>query len=236
MRFLLSVAGFDPTGGAGVLRDVKTFGYFGFLGGAVITVNTVQNAKGVKKLRFVDGSFLISQLKTLLEEISPEGVKVGIPHREKEVNRKVSEILYSLSVPVVFDPVLSPTFGRGFVENLEVLSPLIEVSTVLTPNYSEFLKLREFLQGKTFIVKGWPYRDKVCDVLFVDGSKVDRVCHERDGRVVRGTGCAFSSALTALLAKGLNLKEAFRETVDFITEYRRSAFEIGGAPQLYPSL
>jgi len=236
MRFLLSVAGFDPTGGAGVLRDVKTFNYFGFLGGAVITVNTVQNAKGVKEISFVKGSLLISQLKTLLEEISPEGVKVGIPHREEEVNGKVSEMLSSLSVPVVFDPVLSPTFGKEFVEDLEVLRPLIDVSTVMTPNYSEFLMLKEFLNERTFIVKGWPYGDEVCDVLFVNGKEVDRVCHKKDGRVVRGTGCAFSSALTALLARGLGLKKAFREAVDFITAYRRSAFEVEGAPQLYPSL
>ena len=236
MEILLTIAGFDPTGGAGILRDIKTFSHFGFLGGGIITVNTVQNTKGVRDLAFVEGSFLLSQLKTVLEDLSPKGVKVGIPHREREVNRKVSEILSSLSVPVVFDPVLSPTFGKEFVENTEVLLPLIEVSTVLTPNYSEFLKLRELLHGKTFIVKGWPYGEKVCDVLFVNGSEADRVCHEKDGRVVRGTGCAFSSALTALLAKGLGLKEAFREAVDFITEYRRSAFEIEGAPQLYPSL
>jgi len=236
MKFLLTIAGFDPTGGAGILRDVKTFSHFGFLGGGIVTVNTVQNTKGVRDLAFVEGSFLLSQLKTVLEDLSPKGVKVGIPHREREVNRKVSEILSSLSVPVVFDPVLSPTFGKEFVENIEVLLPLIEISTVLTPNYSEFLKLKEFLRGKTFIVKGWPYGDKVYDILFINGSEADRVCHEKDGRVVRGTGCAFSSALTALLAKRLSLGEAFRKAVNFITEYRRSAFEIEGAPQLYPSL
>ncbi len=236
MDFLLTVAGFDPTGGAGVLRDIRTFYHFGFSGTAAITVNTVQNAKGVKRVVFVEGALLVSQVESVLEELPPKGVKVGIPHREREVNRKVSEILSSLSVPVVFDPVLSPTFGESFVEDTEVLLPLIEVSTVLTPNYSEFLKLRELLHGKTFIVKGWPYGEKVCDVLFVNGSEANRVCHEKDGRVVRGTGCAFSSALTALLARGLGLNEAFREAVDFITEYRRSAFEIEGAPQLYPSI
>ena len=236
MQFLVSVAGFDPTGGAGVLRDIKTFNYFGFLGGAVVTANTVQNTKGVKEFQYVDGSFILHQLNAILEDFSPKGVKVGIPHGEYRVNKEIAALIYSLSIPVVFDPVLSPTFGKEFVENLEVIRPLIDVSTVLTPNYSEFLKLRELLQRKTFIVKGWPYGDKVCDVLFVNGKEVGRVCHERDNRVVRGTGCAFSSALTALLAKGLNLEEAFREAVDFITEYRRSAFEIEGAPQLYPSL
>ncbi len=236
MGFLLSVAGFDPTGGAGVLRDVRTFSYFGFLGGAVVTVNTVQNTKGVKGLSFVEGSFLLSQLKTVLEDFSPEGVKVGIPHRERSVNEEISEIISSLSVPVVFDPVLSPTFGVSFVEKVDTIKPILNVSTLITPNYTEFLKIEEFLKRKTFIVKGWPYGDRICDVLFVNGREIDRVCHERDNRVVRGTGCAFSSALTALLAKGLGLKEAFREAVDFITEYRRSAFEIEGAPQLYPSL
>jgi len=236
MGFLLSIAGFDPTGGAGVLRDVRTFNRFGFLGAAIITVNTVQNTKGVRSFEFVNGSFLISQLEAVLEEISPKGVKVGIPHRELPVNEKIAELLSSLSVPVVFDPVLSPTFGKEFFEDITVFQPLIEVSSLVTPNYSEFQRLKEFLKGKSFVVKGVPTGSEVCDFLFVDGKEAVRLCHERDDRVVRGTGCAFSSALTALLAKGLNVEEVFRRAVQFISEYRKRAFRLEGALQLYSEL
>lgn len=236
MEFLLSIAGFDPTGGAGILRDVRTFNRFGFLGVAVITVNTVQNTKGVKSFEFVNGSFLISQLEAVLEEISPKGVKVGIPHGELPVNEKIAELLSSLSVPVVFDPVIFPTFGKVFVEDLKVFQPLIEVSTLITPNYSEFQRLREFLRGKSFVVKGVPVDSDVCDVLFIEGRERLKVCHKRDDKVVRGTGCAFSSALVSLLSKGLNIEDAFKEAVVFITEYREKAFLLERAPQLYPSL
>lgn len=240
-EFLLTVAGFDPTGGAGILRDCATFRSFGFLGSAVITANTVQNTKGVKRVEFTEGDFLIEQLDAVLEELPPKGVKLGLPHREERVNREIARRIESLAVPVVFDPVLAPTFGREFVEDPEAIAPLMEVATVVTPNYSEFKRLKplfgEVFSEKVVVVKGAPKGEaEVEDLLIVKGEIVARVAHKRDDRVVRGTGCAFSSALTALLAEPKGVVEAFEGAVSFVGSLRESAFVLNGWKQLYPLL
>ncbi len=235
-NFLLTVAGFDPTGGAGILRDVRTFNIFGFLGTAVITVNTSQNTKGVLSVSFTDGELLLQQIDLIFDEIDVRGVKVGIPHRDRDVNEKIAERLRDLDVPVVFDPVLSPTFGKSFIDRISVISPLIDVATVLTPNVDEYRLIGDFVRGKNLVLKGIPKGDLVCDRLFIEGELVSEVCHRRDGRVVRGTGCAFSSSLTALLAKGKPLSEAFLESSKFLEEYRRKSILLRGAKQLYSLL
>ncbi len=240
MDFLLSIAGFDPTGGAGILRDCATFRHFGFLGCAVITANTVQNTKGVRKVDFVEGDFLLEQLDAVLEEIPVKGVKLGLPHREEKVNRKIAERIGKLGVPVVFDPVLAPTFGKEFVEDLKTIAPLIEVSTVITPNYSEFKRLEpsfgEVFKERVLVVKGAPKdKYKVEDLLVISGKLVLKIAHEKDNRIVRGTGCTLSSALLSLLARGLGPGEAFKEAVEFTSLYREEAFELRDALQLYPS-
>ena len=231
--FLLTIAGFDPTGGAGILRDVRTFNLFGFLGTAVITANTSQNTKGVLSVSFTDGELLLEQIDLIFDEITPRGVKIGIPHKSKEVNKKIADRLRGLNVPIVFDPVLSPTFGRSFIDRVSTVFPLIEVATVITPNLHEYKLLGDLVKEKTLIVKGNPKDNLICDRLFVEGEPVSEVCHERDDKVVRGTGCAFSSSLTALLAKGKTLNEAFLESSKFLEEYRRKSILLSGAKQLY---
>jgi hydroxymethylpyrimidine/phosphomethylpyrimidine kinase len=227
---LLSIAGFDPTAGAGILRDCLVFRHFGFYPTAVITANTVQNTKGVKALSFTDGDFLISQLEAVLKELPPQGVKLGLPHKERSVNEEIARRLKCLSVPVVFDPVLSPTLGKSFVKNLKSLEPLLEVSTVITPNYSEFVRLKgefpELLTDKTLVIKGEPVAfGRVADRLVVKGREVAREEHEKDSLQVRGTGCSYSSALVSLLARGMEPPEAFKETSALLSKWRKGAFK-----------
>ncbi len=237
MKVLLTVAGFDPTGGAGILRDIWTFSYFGFKGAAAITVNTAQNTKGVVDFEFQKGDLILKQIELIAEEMEILGVKIGIPHRELQVNRLIASAIRDLNVPVAFDPVLSPTFGREFVDEIGVLEPLIEMATVVTPNYSEFLTLRKFdLEPKCLVVKGFPLDGEVLDVLVVEGKEVERVVHLRDSKEVRGTGCAFSSALLSLMVSGLELKEAFLKAVEFVSRYRESSYKSQGMRQYFPKL
>ncbi|TCK03348.1 hydroxymethylpyrimidine/phosphomethylpyrimidine kinase [Phorcysia thermohydrogeniphila] len=238
MKFLLSIAGFDPTGGAGILRDIRTFNYFGFYGTAVITANTAQNTKGVKKLSFVDGELIEEQLQLIVEEFRIEGVKVGIPHVDYEVNRKVAEFLKELRVPVVFDPVISPTFGKRFIEKPETILPLIEVSTVITPNLGEFEILKPLLKEYTgfIVVKGIPKGDFVEDHLLKADNVISKVSHKKDNLTVRGTGCAFSSALLCSTVKGYSVEAAFREAAKFLEVFRKDSFKKGSMKQHFSRL
>ncbi len=236
-EFLLTIAGFDPTGGAGILRDFATWRYFGFLGCGVITANTVQNTKGVKRIEFTDGEFLLAQLDGVLEEAPVKGVKLGLPHRDFWVNREIALRLRSLSVPVVFDPVLKPTLGKDFVGELSLIEPLVEVADVITPNYGEFKALEprfgELLKEKVVVVKGVPEGSRVKDLLFVKSNLVSQLSHSKDSREVRGTGCAFSSALLSLLVGGKGVEEAFLGAVEFLRRYRKESFKLGGWKQYY---
>lgn len=236
--FLLTIAGFDPTGGAGILRDIRTFNHFGFYGIAVITVNTAQNTKGVKAFRFEDGDLILKQLELILEEITVKGVKLGIPHIERKTNEKIAEIISDLCVPVVFDPVLSPTFGKVFIEEKEVVDPLISASTVITPNENEYKILKSILEDfKGYIVlKGVKSGSYVEDQLIKNGEILSRVKHKRDNLVVRGTGCAFSSALLSLLAKGSSISEAFEKASKFLELYRKEHFLKPGMFQGYSTV
>ena len=236
--FLLTIAGFDPTGGAGILRDIRTFSHFGFYGTAVITVNTAQNTKGVKAFRFEDGGLILKQLELTLEVVTVRGVKLGIPHIDREINEKVAELISSLKVPVVFDPVLSPTFGKVFIEEKEVVKPLISASTVVTPNENEYKILKSLLEDfKGYIVlKGVKSGSYVEDQLIKNGEMLSRVKHKRDNLVVRGTGCAFSSALLSLLAKGSSVSEAFEKASKFLELYRKEHFLEPGMFQGYSTV
>ncbi len=236
--FLLTIAGFDPTGGAGILRDIRIFNHFGFYGTAVITVNTAQNTKGVKAFRFEDGVLILKQLELILGEITVKGVKIGIPHIERKTNEKIAEIISNLCVPVVFDPVLSPTFGKVFIEEEEVVEPLISISTVVTPNENEYKIIKSPLKGfKGYIVlKGVKSESYVEDQLIKNGEMLSRVKHKRDNLVVRGTGCAFSSALLSLLAKGSSISEAFEKASKFLELYRKEHFWEPGMFQGYPTV
>ncbi len=228
MKCILSIAGFDPTGGAGVLRDTKTFIKFGFYPCAVVSVNTVQNSNGVVNLRFESKDMILNGLKLVLDEMPIAGVKIGIPHREREVNQSISDLLRGLRVPIVFDPVVAPTLGRRFIENISVMKPIIDISTVVTPNFKEFKQLENlFLDYNGFlIVKGRLHNDYVEDVLLRNGSKISEVLHKKSNYEVRGTGCAFSSILTSLLALGFTMENAFKKASNLLEDYRRKSVPI----------
>ena len=237
MKFLLTVAGFDPTGGAGILRDLAVFRRFGFLGAAAITANTVQNTGGVRRVEFVDGGFLIEQLSALLEEVKPLGVKIGIPHCSVDINKKIAELLNDFR-PIVFDPVVSPTFGKGFLSNLEVIKPLLSVADVITPNFGEYEILMSYLEDfrGAVIVTGVSEGAKVKDLLVVDGKILEESVHIKDEREVRGTGCAFSSALLSLMCLGETLEKAFIGASSFLETYRKESFKTGIMKQFYSKI
>ncbi|SMP10307.1 hydroxymethylpyrimidine/phosphomethylpyrimidine kinase [Desulfurobacterium pacificum] len=234
MKFLLTVAGFDPTGGAGILRDLAIFRRFGFLGAAAITANTVQNTGGVRRVEFVEGGFLIEHLKAVLEEIKPFGVKIGIPHSSAEINSEMAKLLGDFK-PIVFDPVVSPTFGKEFLSNLEVIRPLLSVADVITPNFSEYRVLKPYLEDFKggVIVKGVVEGERVKDLLMMGGEILKEIVHVRDDKEVRGTGCAFSSALLSLMCLGEVLEKAFVGASSFLETYRKESFKTGIMKQWY---
>ena len=241
-KTLLTVAGFDPGGGAGVLLDVAVFRSHGFRGAAVITALTAQDTAAVQAVRPVPAAFLRKQWDVLRDDIEIAGIKVGMAGSAGAW----AEIRHGLSrqagLPMVVDPVLRASSGAslsGRATKRAILAALRGLPAVLTPNLAE----ASFLAGRPVrnpasmaaaarvifdrtgcpcLVKGGHLASEAVDVLF-DGSGLWRFRHARLARDVHGTGCFLSATLLARLAGGDALGDACAEAV------RRTVRAIRGA-------
>jgi hydroxymethylpyrimidine/phosphomethylpyrimidine kinase len=247
---VLSIAGFDPTAGAGVAADLKTFSAHNCYGVAAITALTVQSTQGVKSVHDTPASELRAQLETLLEDIRISAIKIGmLGHRGNAV--VVADFLDRAGVAhVVLDPVMKSTSGDKDLIDVGgirfLMEELMKRATVVTPNIAE----AEILSGiaikdhaameaaarkivergaRAVVVKGG-HMDKAIDVLF-DGVEVltlggDHLKTEN----THGSGCTFASAIAAQLACGRPLREAVLLAKAYVTKAIEKSFSIGKGP------
>ena len=243
---LLTIAGFDPSCGAGVVADLKTFAAHGCYGLAAITSMTVQNTQGVEAVHNTPSAELREQLEVLAKDIEIAAVKIGmLGNRGNAV--AVGEFLdaHKFAV-VVHDPVMksssnSELLDQGGVKYLS--TELLKRSTVITPNIPEAELLtgltitdvssmeaaaRKIVEmgAKAVIVKGG-HMDKAIDVV-CDGKEVfqlsgDKVKLEN----THGTGCTFASAITAQLAAGRGLVEAATLAKAYVVKAIEKAYPVG---------
>lgn len=256
----LSIAGSDPSGGAGIQADVVTFAAHGVLGQGVVTALTVQSARGVRAVHPVEPALVRAQLDALLEVEAPAALKLGMLAQAETVRTIAQRLVQDdlRSVPVVLDPVLAATrgpelLGSGGLEALrEALLPRVDV---LTPNLDEAAALlgrpfgevlmrpeaacRELagLGPRAVVLKGGHAGGATSeDLVWCDGElrrlSADRVDTPND----HGTGCAFAAALAARLARGEELFEAARGAKGFVTRALVAAREwhiAGGSGPLF---
>jgi hydroxymethylpyrimidine/phosphomethylpyrimidine kinase len=243
---ILTIAGFDPSGGAGILADLKTFAAHNCYGVAAITALTIQNTQGVEHVYPVEAP----KLRECIENLMADGhicvVKTGMLATSENVEIVCEFLDRNPKLPVVLDPVLRSTSGKDLIDSAgaEILrSQLLKRTSLITPNLAEASlltglkvetvdemkaaarKLQE-LGAKATIVTGGLH-EKAVDVFF-DGSNLeifsgDRVKPEN----THGTGCTFASALAANLALGRQVKDAIVLAKAFVTEAIRKAFPTG---------
>jgi hydroxymethylpyrimidine kinase/phosphomethylpyrimidine kinase len=244
MKCVLSIAGSDSGGGAGIQADIKTITGLGAHALTVITALTAQNSLGVSAIHPVPPGFIARQIKAVVEDKPPDSVKVGMVYTAAAV-KAVSRLIaaYHLA-PVVVDPVLRASTGAALLEPaaIRVLKEhLLPLATVVTPNLDEaelltgkrVRTLREmeraameiFQWGPRVVIKGGHLKRESSDVFF-DGKEVAVFPGEKIiSASTHGTGCVFSSALATFLALGENLKEAAHSAHDLT---RRAI--LGGYP------
>jgi hydroxymethylpyrimidine/phosphomethylpyrimidine kinase len=243
---LLTIAGFDPSCGAGTVADLKTFAAHGCYGVAAITSLTVQNTQGVETVHNTPSAELREQLDVLAKDCEIAAVKIGmLGNRGNAV--VVAEFLDAHPFAhVVLDPVMKSSSGAELLDAGGVkfiASELLKRASVITPNISEAevltgltikdvadmeagaRKLAE-MGARAVIVKGG-HMEKAVDVLF-DGTEIvqlggDRVKTEN----THGTGCTFASALTAQLAAGRGLLEAATLSKAYVTKAIEKGYAIG---------
>jgi len=251
----LTVAGSDPTGGAGLQADVAVFARLGVHPMAVPAAITVQNSTGVIAYEPVDPDLVEAQLKALLTDMPPAAIKTGMLATEAVV-RAVARALDEVpDVPLVVDPIFAATAGRLLLtdEGFDALAQtLVPRATLLTPNRYEAerlwghpvttadeagrcaLALRD-LGPRAVLVTGGHLKEKgvIVDTL-ADERGLTTWRHPRHpGPVPHGTGCALSAAVTAHLALGAPLRESVRRALTYVATAVRTAASPGeGRPIL----
>ncbi len=243
----LTIAGSDPSGGAGLQADLKVFKMLGVHGLSVAAALTAQNTRTVARIYPVDSRFLERQLETLLSDIMPQALKTGMLFTSENI-RTVAKSIQAHSLDnLVVDPVSISSSGMALLEEggLDLLKDLLfPLASIITPNIYEASvlsglpvenleqmeeaaeKLRQ-MGPKAVIVTGGHLEDEAVDI-FHDGKVTIRLEGRKLPGSFHGTGCVFSSALTAYLAKGETLRQAGVEAKRFVEDAIAGAFYPGG--------
>ena len=235
---VLTIAGSDSGGGAGIQADLKTFAALGCYGMTAITALTAQNTQGVQAIHAVPPEFLRAQLQSVLGDIGVDAVKIGMLHTPEVVRTVAWAIRHYGLQRVVLDPVMVATSGDRLIaeETVDVLvRELFPLVTVVTPNLDEAALLigrpiegvqaleeagRSLLAlgARAALVKGGHLAgDEVVDLLVQPAAPSLRLASPRiASRNVHGTGCTLSSAIAAHLAQGLPLEAAVQQSRQYI--------------------
>lgn len=245
---VLSIAGFDPSSGAGITADLKTIAAHGLYGISCITALTVQSTQGVTQVQPISRRIVRSTLKALLDDFEPAAVKIGMLG-SREVVDAVAGILEEHRLPnVVLDPVLKASSGAALFEAegisllIERLLPLVDV---ITPNLDEAHQLTELpvsslsemrtaaqqlhrLGAKAVVITGG-HLHQPSDILSEEsGERMIEFPGEHVAtNSTHGTGCAFASSLACNLALGEGLEESVRNAKEYVSQALKLAYPIG---------
>jgi len=236
MKVVMSVAGSDSSGGAGVQADLRTFAALGVYGAAVVTSVTAQNSEGVRCRRDMSPELVRAQIEAVVEDIGVDFAKTGML-ASSAIVECVAEVLHRYNIPFVLDPVLEAGAGGKLLDE-DALPTLIErllpLAVVTTPNVAEAsiisgidvkdekslreaaLRIHE-LGVEAVVITGGHFERKGIDLLY-DGEFLELQSYvvQTDGQI-HGAGCTFSAALAAELAKGQSLREAAVTAKKFVT-------------------
>jgi hydroxymethylpyrimidine kinase/phosphomethylpyrimidine kinase len=256
MRVVLSIAGFDPSGGAGILADIKTFAALGCFGTSAITSLTSQNTRAVFGAYHQPPEVLRAQIEPVIGDFEIAAVKVGMLPARASIE-VVADTIERHQLPnVVVDPVIRSTSGYDLIDDeaaaflAERLLPLADVTT---PNMAEAARLTgmkvenlaDMLQAarelheqyqacapkssarRAVLITGGHLTDEATDVLYDAGEMRIFRAPKIETRNTHGTGCTLSAAIAALLAQGYDVVEAVQRAKDYILAALGTAPNIG---------
>ena len=235
----LTIAGSDPSGGAGMQADLKTFSALGVYGATAITAVTVQNTVGVKYVHKLPPQVVYDQITAVMEDLCVDAVKIGMVNDADTLDAIVRALSVHKPKFLVVDPVMVSTSGCALMQSdaLAIMKErLLPMADLVTPNLPEAWILagtdtsvddaaQAILQlgVKALLIKGGHAEGKVkTDYLYIyKGEGVKRVeftAETVDTVNTHGTGCTLSSAIAALLACGNGLEDAVRQAKEYLTE------------------
>jgi hydroxymethylpyrimidine/phosphomethylpyrimidine kinase len=255
---ILSIAGSDSSGGAGIQADLKTIAMLGGYGMTAITAVTAQNSLGVQAIAPMAGDVVARQITSCLEDIGVDAIKIGMMH-DADIIAHTARALADCDAPIVLDPVMIATSGAALIDPLAIATmreELFPLATLITPNLPELghllgRKIEDSgqmaeaaeelatLTSASVLAKGGHTDDaRIIDVLFLPrstgpGGRAVQFDHARiDTQHTHGTGCTLSAAIATLLGHGQPLEHAVRLGRQFVIKAIEAApgFGAGNGP------
>ncbi len=238
MKIVMTIAGSDSGGGAGIQADLKTFQELGVFGTTAITAVTAQNTLGVAGISPIPADFVVQQIRTVFDDLPVKVVKTGMLFSSDIIKAVAKELANRRELQIVIDPVMIAKGGATLLQQQAIealITDLLPIATVITPNIPE----AEVLSGikisspvhieqaaKSLLARGVSCvvmkgghltgATAVDSVFLADGTAFTVEATRIQTKQTHGTGCTFSAALTSFLAKGLNMQQAIVEAKKFV--------------------
>ena len=244
---VLCFSGHDASGGAGIQADIETIASLGAYACTVITALTVQNSVEVSYVQPVDAKLVQQTVDCLLDDITPQAIKIGLIASIDVLNIIVVTIKKYPNLPVILDPVLASGSGNTPLARddliQQMINELLPLTTIITPNTPELLQLAKNNNPPLLNQMGCDYvlitgthadTEQVHNELYFNERLLDVMSVDRLADSYHGSGCTLASALSALLAFGLDPLHASKEAVDFTFASLQTGFSIGKG-QLIPN-
>ena len=247
MKKVLTIAGSDCSGGAGIQADLKTMMAHKVYGMSVITALTAQNTMGVSDIMDVTPEFLAKQLDCVFEDIYPDAVKIGMVSNPELIATIVEKLSEHHDLKIVVDPVMVATSGsRLLADNaLKILKEkLIPLATIITPNIPEATvltdikivskddmvaaakKISEWYSGY-LLIKGGHFENRADDLLYFQENILWLKGDKIDNPNTHGTGCTLSSAIASNLALGYCVEDSVTQAKDYLTGALKDNLDLG---------
>lgn len=243
----LTIAGSDPSGGAGLQADLKTFHQHGVYGESVVTLLTIQNTRGVEGLNYLEPRFVLAQFDAVVSDIPPAAAKTGALGTAALIEA-LADRAAGFRFPLVVDPVMISKHGHPLLDSdaVGVLTKrLLPHATLVTPNLHEAAALAEMdvfdtemmaraaariaARGvKNVLIKGGRLPDRALDILWREGELHHLAAPRCETRHAHGSGCVYSAAITARIARGEDLLKAVQGAKQFITAALHTNPALGG--------
>lgn len=237
---VLTIAGFDGSGGAGIQADIKTISALGCYATSVLTALPVQNTQGVRSIFPIPVEAVSQQIKAILDDIFPDAIKIGMVHTPELVDVITETLAQYKKVPIVFDPVMVATSGHRLIEEktIEVIiKKLFPIAEIITPNMDEAAILAEMevwtladmklagerireLGCRNILLKGGHLETENITSLFYSG---ENNCEnieslKTETKNTHGSGCTLSSAIASFIAQGRSLDTAVVLSQQYVSD------------------
>ncbi len=241
---VMTVAGFDPSGGAGIQADIKTISALGCFATSALTALPVQNTCGVRSIHSIPVEVVADEMRAILDDIPPAAIKIGMVHSVELVDTIVGTFAEYPDAgwedKIVFDPVMVATSGHRLIEDATIgaiVEKLFPLAAIITPNMDEAAVLAEMaietpddmyaagekilkLGPRSLLLKGGHLKTPRLVSLFFDGKGGVAEYHSDrlDTCNTHGSGCTLSSAIASYLARGESLADAVQKAQEYVTE------------------